>query len=212
MPAESDVIRLAIVDDHDVMREGLASLLEQAPGIAISWSGTGVENLGTSAGEIDVVLLDVRFEDAKVDPVHVSRLVAQGKQVVLLTAFPNDPHVAELIKRGAAGVVAKRQNCDELISAIRQTVSYGSLTNTDTLSALASTSADAIGLTDQERNVLLLYGSGMKIDAVAHQLNISPHTVKDYLRRLRRKLLDAGMAAPSQVSLYQRAQELGLID
>lgn len=216
MSAQPEVIRVAIVDDHLMVRDSLAELLTRAAEVEVVWSGDSVgllqSHLRDTSETVEVILLDVRLDCAKVTPRQVMELTETGTQVILLTAYPNDPYVVGLIRNGAAGVVAKRQSTEELVAAIQQSLAYGSLTNADTLASLASTSADGIGLTQQERNVLLLYASGMKIDAVAHQLGISPHTVKDYLRRLRRKLQDAGMPAPSQVSLYQRAQELGLVD
>jgi DNA-binding NarL/FixJ family response regulator len=191
------VIRILIVDDHPVVREGLIAILGDEPDFAVcGQAGTATEAIAEAARlRPDVIVLDVRLPGAT--GVEVCAELGErlpGTRVVMLTSFPNDGVMMNAFAAGARGFVLKESDPAVIRQAVR-TVSDGA-TFADPkvaakLVALAARGRRAKGpfdLTMQEMRVLELLPRGLTNHEIGDRLGIGENTVKTHLRNLMRKL------------------------
>jgi DNA-binding NarL/FixJ family response regulator len=210
--AGSSPMRLAIIDDHELVREGLAALLAShaARDIDLVYSGGTVAD--ALATQPTVALLDVDLGPGA-PPVAegTGDLTAHGVGVLLISAYDDAAAVRNGLKAGALGFVAKRVSYDTLVDALKSTA-RGELYLTVDLAAILATAADTPDLSPRELDALRLYASGLKLSAVAHRMGISPHTAKEYLDRVRSKYAHVGRPARTRTELYAAATRDGLLD
>ncbi|WP_018332614.1 response regulator [Actinomycetospora chiangmaiensis] len=177
-------VRVLIVDDHPVVREGVASQLARHSDIhVVGHAADGAEATAACARERpDVVLLDVRLPDAlAADLVPRLRRASPSTRVLLFTAFPEHSAVAPSLAAGAVGLLVKDASGAALGAAIRDVVRTGAYRSGLTASADAP-------LTPREYDVLRLVASGHTNTEIAQELVLSPNTVKTYLQNVMRKL------------------------
>jgi DNA-binding NarL/FixJ family response regulator len=209
---ELTVIRLAIVDDHELVREGLSALVagHSEGRIEVVYSGASVHE--AVAADPTVALLDVDLGPGS-QPVALSaaQLTDRGSSVLLISAFDDGAAVRSGLAAGALGFVAKRVSYETLSEAL-ETVSRGELYLSVDLAAILATASDAPDLSPRELDALRLYASGLKLSAVAHRMGISPHTAKEYLDRVRGKYASVGRPARTRTELYAAASKDGLLD
>lgn len=205
-------VRIALIDDHALVSAGVRTLLQSDETFEVIWTGTTVDDFLAAAPAADIVLLDLVLETGTSTPEDVEAIRARGCVVIIVTAFPTHTAVRELILAGAQTVFPKSQSPEELLAIL-----VTATTDDDEISPLVAAAfancdqtAD-IELSPQERRVLALYGSGLKIVSVARHLNVSENTVKEYLRRVRRKLADTNHHAPTQLDLNREARRLGVL-
>lgn len=177
MTAAAAPIRVAIVDDHPVVREGTAALLATVPGLSIAGTAGSLEDamplLDPSA--VDVVLLDIRLGSQ-------SGLTLLGGKanlpaIVVLTAYDYPQYAAAALRLGAAGFVLKTAPIAELIEAIRRAASGGMAFGVRPMGLTPV-------LTAREREVVLLVVEGRSNDEIGVALGITSKTVEAHLRRL----------------------------
>ncbi|MEJ2867779.1 response regulator transcription factor [Actinomycetospora sp. OC33-EN08] len=176
-------VRVLIVDDHPVVRDGVASQLARHSDIeVVGHAGDASDAAVVCARERpDVVLLDVRLPDAlAADVVPRLREVSPSTRVLLFTAFPEHSAVAPSLAAGAVGLLVKDASGAALGAAIREVARHGSYRG-------ASAEADA-PLTPREYDVLRLVASGHTNGEIGQELRLSPNTVKTYLHNVMRKL------------------------
>lgn len=211
-PSEVRPIRLALIDDHELVREGLRALLVAHPdsGIAIVYSGASVPEAIDAHPQ--VALLDIELGPAA-GPVaaNVGQLVRAEVDVLLISAFDDPPSVRAGMRAGALGFAPKSVSYDTLVEALR-TVAGGELYLSVDLASILASAADAPDLSPRELDALRLYASGLKLTAVAHRMGISPHTAKEYLDRVRAKYGQVGRPARTRTELYAAARRDGLIE
>jgi len=215
------MIRVLIVDDQRLMREGLKTLLELEPDIEI----TGEAEDGLAAleqyelGPPDVVLMDIRMP--RMDGVESTRrLVSQwpAARVIILTTFDDDQNVFEGLRAGALGYLLKDVSGSELAEAIRTVAAGGALIEPSVtrkvlaeftrLAPEGSSSVERLPdpLSEREIEVLNLLASGATNRQIAAQLFLAEGTVKNYVSVILDKL---GVDDRTQAAL--RAREMGLI-
>lgn len=204
---------LALIDDHELVTAGLRSLLDQQHTFKVTWTGSSVEEFLEREPEAELVLLDLVLADRTVGPKDVHQLRELGRTVVIVTAFPTHERVRELMLAGAHTVVAKSQSPEDLLAVLISITIEDYEISPLVAAAFANSDAEptTIELSAQERKVLALYGSGLKIVSVARHMNVSENTVKEYLRRVRRKLADNDRHAPTQLDLNREARRLGVL-
>ena len=191
------MIRILVVDDHPVVREGLIAILGHEPDFAVCGeAGDAAEAVAQATRLLpDVVVLDVRLPGAT--GVEVCADLAgrlPGARVVMLTSFPNHGVVLNAFSAGARGFVLKESEPAVIRQAVR-TVADGS-TFADPkvaakLVALATRGRRAKGpfdLTLQEMRVLELLPRGLTNNEIGERLGIGENTVKTHLRNVMRKL------------------------
>lgn len=217
-------IRLLLVDDQRLIREGLRTLLELEADLEVA----GEANNGKEALEMfptlqpDVVLMDIRMPE--MDGVQATReLCARhaGARVIILTTFDDDEYVFEGLRAGALGYLLKDVSGDELSEAIRTVARGGALIQPSiTRKVLAEFSRlrGAPGgekdrqeeliepLSEREQEILRLLGQGLTNRQIADRLYLAEGTVKNYVSGILQKL---GVQDRTQAAL--RAQEMGLL-
>lgn len=206
--------RLAIIDDHELVREGLRALLGSdasvtAEGYVVVYCGDSVADAIGSG--VDVALLDVELGSDQPDVATNCRaLVSSGVGVLLISAFDEPGAVRAGLASGALGFVPKRVSLDDLHEALRSVAADEMYLSVD-LAALLASGPEVPDLSPRERDALRLYASGLKLAAVARRMDISPHTVKEYLDRVRAKYQQVGRPARTRTELYAEASRDGLL-
>jgi DNA-binding NarL/FixJ family response regulator len=202
-------VRVLVVDDQRLVREGIASLLGLQPGIdVVGMAATGKEAIETTLTLTpDVVLMDVRMPELDgVDAVAVLRRRAPDCKVVMLTTFDDEEYVVQSLRAGAAGYLLKDLPAAELAEAVRLT--HAGVTQLDraaarhVTAALASsrpTPSDA--LTGREVEILRMVSAGGTNREIAARLYLSEGTVKNHISRILGRL---GLRDRTQAALYAR--------
>lgn len=204
-------IRVAIIDDHELVREGLRALIEaRAQGAyAVVYSGTSVSEALLS--DADAVLLDVELGPGSADVATNCRLLTSaGHGVLLISAYDDPGAIRTGLAAGALGFVPKRVPYEELQEALELVAADEMYLSVD-LAAMLAAGPEAPDLSPRERDALRLYASGLKLAAVARRMDISPHTVKEYLDRVRVKYQQVGRPARTRTELYAEARRDGLL-
>lgn len=198
-----DKIRVLVVDDHPIVREGLRSLLEAEDYIEIVGEASdGQEAVHKMLGLVpDVVLMDIRM--AGMDGVEATRQIKQQNpsvKIVILTSYDDDEQVFEAIRSGASGYVLKDVHPDQLLRAIRTVADGYSLMSPPVARKVQSeferlakprgavTEDEATPLTVRENEVLALIARGYNNREIAATLSISEKTVKTHISNIFAKL------------------------
>jgi DNA-binding NarL/FixJ family response regulator len=206
-------IRVAVADDHPVVREGLLAMLETEPDFAIvGQAGTGPEALALVAStDPDVLLLDLEMPG--LDGVGVlRRLESEGARtrVIVFTVFDTDERIIAALEAGAAGYLLKGTPRDQLFEAVRAVARGGSLLAPVATSAvLRRVRGDATPtpeLTPREFAVLEHLARGLGNKQIAAALGISERTVKFHVSSVFTKL-----GATNRTEAVTRAVQAGLI-
>ena len=216
-------IRIAVVDDHEVVRHGLRLSLELEPDMmVVGEARTGEDAVHmVTTGRPDVVLLDVRLEGA--DGPEVCRRileVAPSTAVVMLTNYMQDGFVLRSLMAGAKGYVIKDVQLSELKKMVRSVYRGGSVldpkvTGQVILTAKSAAEAPAVrpagqrkmtALSDTDLAILRHLSDGLTDKQIAGRIHLSPHTVKDHLEKIR-ALLDVG----SRTEIVATALRRGLV-
>lgn len=209
--------RVAILEDQELVRRGLEELVKTSSVCEVVWSGTDPHDLvaamSVPATHADVALLDVNLGGAILTPADVRRLTELGTRSVIVSAMAPRPMIAGLLSAGAVGVVTKDDSAHDLLSAIQAAVEGDEWITAEMAAALAGVSDSQMpALSAQETNVLTMYANGIKVATIARRLEISPNTVKDYLKRIRAKFADAGIVVVTQLDLHRQASKMGMVD
>lgn len=200
----SQPIRVAIVDDHQLVLEGLvASVNDPANGISVVASSTTWGGLITHPNfPVDVVVIDLRLEDGIPIATKVRALGAIGAATVVMSRHADTASVTAAMQAGALGFVAKTESVAELVAAIHA-ASTSERHLSATLEAALSDfqSAPNPGLGRQELRALVLYAGGRSIKEVALDMSTTEETVKSYIKRGRRKYRLIGVDVGTRVLL-----------
>lgn len=186
---------------------GLAGFVPLAPGTLCA---TTVDQLLREAGDLDVVLLDIRLDDGSSPPDNVRRLTERGWKVLLFTQVRQPAVIGRCLQAGAMGVVGKHEDWETLAGAVLAVAGGKDHLNADWAAALAALGCTP-ALTTREEEVLKLYAAGLPMKSAARRVGIAEETAKEYLSRVKRKYLDAGRPARTKTELYLRAVEDGLL-
>lgn len=213
-------VRVAVVDDHQLFREGIVELLGTAGDIeVVGQAGTAADALTTVlATQPDVVLLDLDMPDTvgpgaqrPGDTTRRIRAASPATSVVILTMHDEAHLVRTLLQAGAAGYLVKSASRDELINAVRAAAGQsGSATVSlprGTVLELSHPVASGTGLlTPRENAVLACLAAGGSNRSIAAELHLSEATVKRHLATIYQKL-----EVSSRLEALVRARELRLI-
>lgn len=176
------MIRVAVVDDHPVVTEGLAVALGNLPDLEVVWTAASVSEARRAladAGRVDVVLLDVRLVDGSgLDLLPGER--ADPPAYVVLSSWDRPQYAAAAFKRGAAGYLLKVAPLGEIVSAIHSVAAGGLAFEARHLDRVRGTR----NLTPREVEVIGLVAKGLSNEEVAAHLGIARKTVEAYLTRL----------------------------
>ncbi|MBN9156404.1 MULTISPECIES: response regulator transcription factor [unclassified Microbacterium] len=208
---------VALIDDHESVRLGLAAALERAD-FDVVFSGAGVAEYLEARGRTltvpaDVVLLDLTLGDGTTVTENVTRLVIDGSSVVIHSVADRPVAVREALAAGAAGVISKSSPLDDVIAAVRTVARGDALNNVEWANAVDGDTAFADAqLSTREREVLRLYATGLPLKVVAERLGVAYSTAKENITRIRVKYVEVGRPAPTKVDLLRRAMEDGIVE
>ena len=213
MTAGGDPVRVLVVDDQELIREGIASLLGIQPGIVVvGTAGDGRDAVERAlALEPDVVLMDVRMPEMDgVEAVAILRRRSPGCRVVMLTTFDDEEYVVQALRAGAHGYLLKDRPAREIADAVRLAhsgvVQFDSAAAARLASALSRPAAATPppvdeSLTAREIEVLRLVARGSTNREIAARLYLSDGTVKNHISRILSRL---GLRDRTQAALYAR--------
>jgi two-component system, NarL family, response regulator DevR len=189
------VVRVFLVDDHEVVRRGVAEVLEDDPGLVIAGeAGTVAEALARiPAVRPDVVVVDMRLPDG--DGAEVCRLLHERVpelRCMILTSFADADAFAAAVRAGAAGFLLKQIRGPALVSAVRTVAAGGTFFDEVPAPHPPGGRPDAEErldlLTDQERTVLRLIGEGLTNRQIGARMGLAEKTVKNYTSHVLAKL------------------------
>jgi DNA-binding NarL/FixJ family response regulator len=204
-------VRLLLADDHPVVRAGLRAVLETEPGLVVVAEAATAEEavLRAGAGDVDVVLMDLRFGTGMGGAEATAAITARpgAPRVVIVTTYDSDADTLPAIEAGATGYLLKDAPPEELAAAVRSAAAGRT--------ALAPAVADRLmnrlrapgtSLTRRETEVLALVAEGLSNQAVGRRLHLTEGTVKSHLARVYAKL-----GVDSRTAAVAAATDLGLI-
>jgi two-component system response regulator DesR len=176
------VIRVAVVDDHPVVTQGLAMALGQQPDIEVVWTAGSLAEARRALGSgdvVDVVTLDVRLPDGSgLDLLSGQR--DDPPAYLVLSSWDRPQYAAAAFQRGAAGYLLKVAPLPEIVAAIHKAATGGLAFEARQLRSLRDTRS----LTARESQVVRLVAVGLSNDEIAARLGIARKTVEAYLTRL----------------------------
>jgi DNA-binding NarL/FixJ family response regulator len=217
------MIRVLLADDQALIRVGLRMLIDSADDMEVAAEATDGAQAVRLAAETraDVVLMDVRMPG--VDGLEATRRISAdedlaGIKVLILTTFEADEYIYDALRAGASGFLLKDTDPGELLQAIRIVARGDALLSpsvtrrliADVVSRPRARPAPTVDpltvITQREREVLALVGTGLSNDEIAAKLHLSPLTAKTHVSRLLTKL-----AARDRAQLVVTAYETGLV-
>lgn len=203
------MVKVFLVDDHEVVRRGLIDLLSTDPDLEIVGEAGSVAQAMARipAAKPDVAVLDVQLPDGNgVELCRDLLSVNSDLRCLMLTSFTSDEAMLDAVLAGASGYVVKDIRGMELAQAVKDVGAGRSLLDNRAAAALMSKlrgttrkSDPLSGLTDQERSLLALLGEGLTNKQIADRMFLTEKTVKNYVSRLLAKL---GMERRTQAAIF----------
>jgi two-component system response regulator DevR len=214
-------LRLLVVDDHEVVRQGLVALLDRRAGFeVVAQAGTVAESIAQATlHEPDLVIMDVRLPDGTgIEACREIRAALPRTRVVMLTSYPDEEAVLSAIIAGASGYLLKQIRGRDLVTALEAVGRGESLLDPavtekvlERVRRLASGSAtdELAELTGQERKILLLVAEGKTNKEIAADVFLSDKTVKNYVSSILAKL---NLQRRTQAAAFVAKRHLGSPD
>jgi DNA-binding NarL/FixJ family response regulator len=220
-PEPDEVIRVFVVDDHEVVRRGLFAFLDSEADLEVVGEADGAEQalerlaaLDSEGRRPDVVLMDLQMEPVDgIESTRRLRTLYNDLEVVALTSFGDEERVYAALEAGASGYLLKDSDADEVSAAVRA-ARRGELQLDPVVArrltlSLRAGQADGVNedLTTRELEVLRLLGAGRANKEIAAELAISERTARTHVSRILAKL---GVSSRTQAALW--AVREGLVD
>jgi two-component system invasion response regulator UvrY len=210
-------IRVLIVDDHDLVRFGIKSLLSAQPGIKVVGTlSSGEDSISWCRdhnGEVDVILMDVNMPGiGGIEATHRISKSWPKVGIIIVTVHDEGPLPRQLLNGGAKGYLTKGNGVEEMITAIRD-VHNGKyyiakdIAQQMALSVLPGEASLLDILSKRELQVLMMIAQGTKTQEISEILNLSPKTISTYRRRLHEKL-----DVNSDIEMLHLAMKHGVLD
>ena len=193
-------LRILVVDDHEIVRQGLVALLDRRETLeVVAQAGTVAEAISAAAKfEPDVVVMDIRLPDGSgIEACREIRAARPETRVIMLTSYPDEEAVLSAIIAGASGYLLKQVRGRDLVAALESVGRGDSLLDpavTEKVlqrvrtAATGGVSDELSDLTAQERKILLLVAEGKTNKEIAGEIFLSDKTVKNYVSSILSKL------------------------
>jgi DNA-binding NarL/FixJ family response regulator len=199
-PDPARPLRLLIVDDHEVVRQGLVALLDRREGFqVVAQAGSVAESIVEARRhQPDIVVMDVRLPDGSgVEACRDIRAELPDTRVIMLTSYPDEEAVLSAIVAGASGYLLKQIRARDLVSALEAVGRGESLLDPAVTErvlervrrvATGQANDELVGLTAQEQKILMLVAEGKTNKEIAADVFLSDKTVKNYVSSILSKL------------------------
>lgn len=198
-------VRVLIVDDHPVVRAGLASLLRRQAGIKL----TGAAHSGEEALEllkrtsVDVMLLDLRMPSINgVDLLNLVKTYENRPKAIILSSYEYEEEIYQAVKAGARGYLSKNALREEIVAAIEEVVAGGTYFPQRIIQWIEEREARS-SLSAREIEVLEMVSKGLTNKEIAQVLQISHYTVRNHINHITAKLQVADRTEAATVALRQ---------
>jgi len=208
-------IKVMLVDDHDLVRFGIKSLLQNQVGIeVIDDASSGEECLDKCRlSSPDVVLMDVNMPGiGGFEATHRLQQMCPETKIIIITVHSDGPLPKRLLEAGAVGYLTKGCDVQEMVDAIHkvykgQKYIAPSIAQQLALSMLPGNDSPIDTLSQRELQVLLMISQGQRTSTISEKLNLSPKTVSTYRKRLHEKL-----GVTNDVEMMRLAIQHGILD
>ena len=211
-PNPVPAIRVFLLDDHEIVRRGIADLISAAPDLQlVGEAGTAAQALARIPGaRPHVAILDARLPDGSgIDVCRDIRSADPDIHCLILTSYDDDEALFAAVMAGADGYLLKEIRGSSLVDAIRQVAAGQSLMDPKVTGRLLTRLRDGEpndkrteGLTDRDRDILALIADGLTNRQIGEQLHLAEKTIKNYVSALLAKL---GMQRRTQAAVFGAA-------
>jgi DNA-binding NarL/FixJ family response regulator len=198
-------IRVLIVDDHPVVRAGLASLLRRQTGLKVA----GAAHSGEEAKEllnrspVDVILLDLRMPGMNgIQLLNLLRTHGHCPRAILLSSYEYEEEIYQAVKAGARGYLSKNASREEIVAAVESVVAGGTYFP-DRIRQWVEEREARLSLSAREIEILEMVSRGLTNKEIATALFISHYTVRNHLNHITAKLQVADRTEAATVALRQ---------
>ena len=214
--APAAVIRILIADDHEVVRIGLAALLDAQEGFSVVAQAAGGDDATRLARthRPDVVVMDIRMPNGSgIESCRAITTELPGTPVIMLTSHADSDALFDAIDAGDSGYVLKRVGSTELVDAVRTVAAGGSLLDPAVTSRVLDRIRNAsrveeagafADLTDQERKVLVHLAEGCSNRQIADRMGLAEKTVRNYVSSILAKLALESRAQAATYAIRNR--------
>jgi DNA-binding NarL/FixJ family response regulator len=191
------MIRILVVDDHMVVREGVKRIVADTPDMCVAGEAQNVQEAldHIESAESDVVLLDLALPGRSgMEALQYLKCVRPKLPVLVFSAYAEDQYAVRVLKAGAAGYLSKCSLPGELVQAIRKVVRGGRYASASLAEHLVLALTEETEhplherLSDREYQVLCLLAAGKKVTAIAAELALSAKTISTYRARILDKM------------------------
>ena len=208
-------IRVMLVDDHDLVRFGIKSLLQNQVGIeVIDDASSGEECLDKCRNNCpDVILMDVNMPGiGGFEATNRLQKICPDSKIIIITVHSDGPLPKRLLEAGAVGYLTKGCEVNEMVDAIHKVFKghkyiAPSIAQQLALSMLPGNDSPIDTLSQRELQVLLMISQGQRTSMISDKLNLSPKTVSTYRKRLHEKL-----SVTNDVEMMRLAIQHGILD
>jgi len=209
-------VRVMIVDDHRIVREGLRQVLADYEGIVVvadaAHGGEAMQWLRASRDAVDVVLLDIAMPGRDgLEVLAQLRAEFAGLPVLMLSTYPDNQFAVRCIRAGAAGYLNKSADPDDIVAGLRKAAVGGRYLTPSVADLLANAVSEVAGhaphesLSQRENQVFRLLAQGQSVGQIASALNLSSNTVSTYRARILEK---TGVRNDVELALYAVRQQV----
>lgn len=210
------MIRILLVDDHTIFREGVKQVLQQTPNIrVVAEARSGRLALDAlDRDDVDAVVMDINMPDGSgLETLRQIRSLAPQMPVLILSMYPEDQYAIRVLRAGASGYLSKDAAPDNLVHAVQKVAGGGRYVSAAVAEQLAARvgveteGAPHESLSEREFQVFRLLAEGLAVSEVADQLAISAKTVSTYRSRILSKI-----GLKTNVELTRYAISHGLVE
>jgi two-component system, NarL family, response regulator len=189
-PESRPLVRVLIVDDHPVVRAGLATLLRKEVGLKVTGSAhSGEEALEILKGSpVDVMLLDIRMPSISgIDLLNLLKNTENPPLVLILSSYEYEEEIYRAVKAGARGYLSKNASRAEIVGAIEAVIRGGKYFP-ENIAALIAEREERSSLSPREIEILEMVSKGLTNKEIARVLEISQYTVRNHINHISAKL------------------------
>ena len=210
-------IRIMVVDDHDLVRHGLKSLLSNQEGLeVVAEAGSGeqaIDYCRSNGDTLDIIMMDINMPG--MGGLEATQRIQKSWQnigIIVVSVHSDGSLPKRLLSGGARGYLSKGNKVDEMLTAIRDVHAGGCYIAKDIAQQLALSSLPGEKnhidlLSQRELQVLMMIAEGKRNNAISETLNLSPKTISTYRKRLHEKL-----DVSSDIEMLHLALKHGLLD